>query len=1126
MSACLGDQKIAALIGGAISNEERTIATTHLDTCDSCRELVAVAALARPTVNEKPRSGSGKPGSPKPAGPSASPRYLDHEEIARGGMGRVVEATDTVLGRKVAVKEALTTDPEALRRFAREIRLTARLEHPSIVPIYDTGFSADGSPFYVMRKVSGQPLEDLVAAADAVDQRLALLPHVVAAANAIAHAHQRGIVHRDLKPSNILVGDLGETVVIDWGLAKVIDEPDDDSPSTSMTDAGDSLRTRVGTVFGTPGFMSPEQLRGEPVDERSDVYALGATLYYVLARRPPHAGTSGTEMMGAAAKGPPQPVVELVSGVPPALAAIVDKALAYDDRVRYPNAGELVADLQRFLTGQLVACHHYTRRERFIRFVRRNRIAVGVVAAATLVVAVVIGISIARVLEAHARTNVALAAAIDERDAADLARERATERADELLLAQARVLVDTNPTGAVAMVKPLAASPLHWRAARDIGAAARTAGAAWGLPAPVRVTSLEISPDGTSALTAGTDGSLRIYDLPTHATRVLVGSGANTHATFAGNARIISYRDDELRSLDIAAGTSAEVVPNAAIEQAVATATDVIWIDQEGALWRTDVGLAPPHRIPFAGKPWNLSVSPDQRWVAVLAVDRLYVVELATERVSPIGDGRVGDVAWDSESPALSAVIGDAVVDVSLDGVPRIVQSFPTKVPMGIVRSGDRRFYIGTSPRGIMEHRPSATRYRGPGGGLLRLALARRDVLVSMEGAGELLVMADERELHLHSPIVSFLHIATSPHGHFVLAAGNGRLMIWDLDLLLPRSIEVPEMHGFDALDRDEVVIRAMEAPWMWIDLATGRSTPLPGITDVMAVLTTGPDPDRLLVVHDQRAHVFHRGDPAPITLDTPTAIALMLPESRVLAANAAGQIVVTDLATRTVSVLAEHASEPVYIGWAATWAMVQFADGFIWRRDFAGGISSTLSLGSDRTGELAVELMNDGRMVIYDGAEISIWFADGRRIHQATLPAPVASVHSISAELALVITVDQAGYAVDLARQDHVVSVLPAGTRLMSVAAKAQLVLAPGPDQADVVDLATGMRWPLGAGVRSDTAQLSRDASRVVQQLARDRLGVWQLQLPEQASEVPAWLETITNATAEHGPASVSWRD
>src|SRR5262249_31591752 len=147
-------------------------------------------------------------------------------EIARGGMGRVVEATDMVLGRVVAVKEALATGAEAKRRFARETRITARLEHPSIVPVYDAGIGPAGTPFYVMRKVTGRPLERLVREATTLDQRLALLPHVVAAANAVAHAHRRGVIHRDIKPANILVGELGETIVIDWGLAKVVDEED------------------------------------------------------------------------------------------------------------------------------------------------------------------------------------------------------------------------------------------------------------------------------------------------------------------------------------------------------------------------------------------------------------------------------------------------------------------------------------------------------------------------------------------------------------------------------------------------------------------------------------------------------------------------------------------------------------------------------------------------------------------------------------------------------------------------------------------------------------------------------------------------------------------------------------
>ncbi|MEO7091774.1 MAG: serine/threonine-protein kinase, partial [Polyangiales bacterium] len=205
-------------------------------------------ADSTPTVNE--RSGRGEAPEPEPEPVASEPppppeaRYALGEEIARGGMGRVVDATDTVLGRVVAFKEALSEDPEARRRFAREIRITARLEHPSIVPVHDAGTTAEGSPFYVMRKVSGRPLEDLVVEADSLAKRLALVPHVLAAAQAIAHAHERGVLHRDLKPSNILVGSLGETVVIDWGLAKVIDEPDEpDEPAVvPMISAGDSLR--------------------------------------------------------------------------------------------------------------------------------------------------------------------------------------------------------------------------------------------------------------------------------------------------------------------------------------------------------------------------------------------------------------------------------------------------------------------------------------------------------------------------------------------------------------------------------------------------------------------------------------------------------------------------------------------------------------------------------------------------------------------------------------------------------------------------------------------------------------------------------------------------------------------
>src|SRR5262249_12398759 len=186
--------------------------------------LAPGAAPVLPTV--MPNTATPLPIGAPPEMP-AEHRYAYGVEIARGGMGRVVEATDTVLGRTVAFKEALSLDPEVIKRFHRETRITARLEHPSIVPVHDAGIAPNGSPYYVMRKISGRPLEELVGARPDLNDRLALLPHIVAAVNAIAHAHERGIVHRDIKPSNILAGELGETIVIDWGLAKALGEAEE-----------------------------------------------------------------------------------------------------------------------------------------------------------------------------------------------------------------------------------------------------------------------------------------------------------------------------------------------------------------------------------------------------------------------------------------------------------------------------------------------------------------------------------------------------------------------------------------------------------------------------------------------------------------------------------------------------------------------------------------------------------------------------------------------------------------------------------------------------------------------------------------------------------------------------------
>src|SRR5262249_14980085 len=215
--------------------------------------------------------------------------YPDRAEFARGGLGRILRATDKVMGRTVAIKELLPGSAVAEARFIREALITGRLEHPSIVPVYQAGRWPSGEPFYTMKLVSGRPLSAIVRSTKTLAERLALIPAGIDVAQAIAYAHANGAIHRDIKPSNVIVGQFGETMVIDWGLAK--ERGGDDSDAPAVPAGGSDELTSYGDVLGTPAYMAPEQAKGETVDERADVYALGALLYFVLAGVPPHEPT-------------------------------------------------------------------------------------------------------------------------------------------------------------------------------------------------------------------------------------------------------------------------------------------------------------------------------------------------------------------------------------------------------------------------------------------------------------------------------------------------------------------------------------------------------------------------------------------------------------------------------------------------------------------------------------------------------------------------------------------------------------------------------------------------------------------------------------------------------------------
>jgi serine/threonine protein kinase len=281
--------------------------------------------------------------------------YAMGPELARGGMGRVTLARDLRAGRYVAVKEVLSQDPELVARFEREARITARLQHPVIVPVYELGRWESGEPFVAMKEVVGRRLDKVIAETKSYGERLALLPHVIAVADALAYAHRQGVIHRDVKPANVIIGNYGETFLIDWGLAKVIHGGDGEDDHLSAPDGASPDLTIAGEAMGTPAYMPPEQARGEPTDERSDIYAVGALLYHVLTGEMPYAECSTVaEVLDRLKRRSPAARLRTrfyESDTYNALRKLVTKAMEPSPMARYQSATGLTRDLRAIEHG-------------------------------------------------------------------------------------------------------------------------------------------------------------------------------------------------------------------------------------------------------------------------------------------------------------------------------------------------------------------------------------------------------------------------------------------------------------------------------------------------------------------------------------------------------------------------------------------------------------------------------------------------------------------------------------------------------------------------------------------------------------------------------------------------------
>ena len=295
------------------------------------------------TVSERTLS---EPSSVSPTAPS----YVLGALIGRGGMGEVVSARDPRIGREVALKRMRDKPgPEATSRFLREAKIQGRLDHPAIVPVHDLGYDADGMPYFTMKRVSGTTMASLLAAGETPQRRL--LHAFVDVCRAIELAHSKRIVHRDLKPSNIMLGDFGEVYVLDWGVAHALDDGDNEPLGEPGPGISTEAQTQTGQMLGTPGYMSPEQIRGTAIGPATDVYALGSILFEILAGEPLHprgeaalASTLGGEVQAMPSQRQPQRLIA------PELDIACTHALA-DDLTERPTARELGERIQHYLDG-------------------------------------------------------------------------------------------------------------------------------------------------------------------------------------------------------------------------------------------------------------------------------------------------------------------------------------------------------------------------------------------------------------------------------------------------------------------------------------------------------------------------------------------------------------------------------------------------------------------------------------------------------------------------------------------------------------------------------------------------------------------------------------------------------
>jgi hypothetical protein len=1063
--------------------------------------------------------------------PPGAERYRLGAELGRGGMGRVVEAFDVQLGRTVAVKEVLPRGGSNVeRRFEREVQITARLEHPSIVPLYDSGRSSDGRPFYVMRRVTGRPLDQLFERRTTLPERLVLLPNLLAAIDAIGHAHHRGIIHRDLKPANILVGENGETIVIDWGLAKVIGD-DDDSLEPDAPTPADSLQTQAGAVFGTPGFMPPEQARGEGSTAHGDVFALGATLYQLLAGRPPIAGATATDVIASTIQRRITPIAIAAPNAPVELHAIVEKALALEPRDRYANAELLADDVRAFLTGQLVAAHRYTRRERVARYAKRHRAPLSVAALAIAALAVLAWIGVHRIVVERDLARAAERDAVAQRKVALEAETEMREHNDELMLTQARAQLDTNPTATIALMRDFHADSPKLAEARSLAVAAVARGVPFAMRAGGAPRVLELDRDARRLAEVTTEGVLHVWDLETR--RELY-----THA-FAGNAHWLGDGRLLLADDHPAPPTTLDVRTGRMQPLAIGTVRDVkldelgarlVFIDDTGTAKVAEVATGkvtsywPNHRVEFP------AISPDGATLALTDATQTVIVDVATGNVlltrpgslvlMAETDGRFAGYTQSSGAIELArGVHGEWTArSIVVPGVNHMV---------GLTYRG-RLLDAATGDSVVTFSDGQYTGRRNIVGSLFAAELAH-GTEVTQTSPGSIAFFTDVVTGTLILPVPLADARLASRRDHTRLAiAGAGIVLVYDLADVLPRFVTKDGVFDGAFIDNESMLMwPGRDANgFYWYDVKTGAHSSIdPALPMTARLLDRDPVDGRALLYAQTDSKtamlaVAHVGKPNVDYLvhGDPSVFGILVPNGVLLGESTGSRVLLSDhggppreLAKVEGGLMFVHAlGRDRFVALGKSGELVRGA--------LAGGPIDHVRIASNDDTILSTDRAGDA--VIATGTGLELWPATGTLRPLAVLPRPIIHLEASAVGL-LAVCEDKSVFAIELNGKVH--QLVSASSYFPAIGGGGSWVAVPGvQNKLEIVELPSLARWSLPGLLPLSGAIEVAPTGRRLAATSFDGYAVFDL--PDPGSDLAAWIDEHTNAF-DTGDGALSWR-